>query len=374
MPKRLEYINNVRKGVSLSKANLAISKEEIAEVCQRYELLSDFIFEEETNKYLGYVQMAMDYCLPKNGKLISYDFDDMIWLPIACNLPVRRYDWVLVDEAQDLNKAQIELCIRACNTKGRILACGDNRQAIYGWRGAALDAMDNFIDRLSAKVLPLSITYRCPKKVVAEVNHIVEDFSAHESAPEGIVDNVSDKEMIDKVGAGDFILSRTNAPLIKYCFQLLKMGRKAAIAGRDIGEALAMMVKKSGANTVPELQAWLEDWIDAERARLEKKNSDDIGKQMSIREDKKECIEAFMEGCATVGQVLIKIESLFSDDKNQMDQVLLSTTHKAKGLERNKVYMLRWTYGKRPGAEEDNLFYVAATRAKAELHYVSQGK
>ena len=53
------------------------------------------------------------------------DFDDMVYLPVRYGLTVERFDVVLVDEAQDLNAAQLELLIKAAGLYGRIIAVGD---------------------------------------------------------------------------------------------------------------------------------------------------------------------------------------------------------------------------------------------------------
>ncbi len=50
------------------------------------------------------------------------NFDDMIWLPVALNLPVFKYDMLLVDEAQDLNRCQQALAKKAGK---RLILCGD---------------------------------------------------------------------------------------------------------------------------------------------------------------------------------------------------------------------------------------------------------
>jgi superfamily I DNA/RNA helicase len=75
---------------------------------------------------------------------------------------------------------------------------------------------------------------------------------------------------------------------------------------------------------------------------------------------------AISDGANSVQDVIGRIESMFSDTSNE-SRIMLSTTHKAKGLERDRVWMLTATYRKRPGVEEDNLAYVAITRARKVL-------
>ena len=64
-----------------------------------------------------------------------------------------------------------------------------------------------------------------------------------------------------------------------------------------------------------------------------------------------------------------RVRQLFQDD-GPGSRICLSTTHRAKGLEAPRVWMLAETY--RGGTtEEDNLRYVAITRAQQELIYVT---
>jgi superfamily I DNA/RNA helicase len=73
----------------------------------------------------------------------------------------------MIDEAQDLNRAQLELVLRAVAPGGRTLAVGDAGQAIYQWSGADARSMANITARTGACQLPLSICYRCPASHVA---------------------------------------------------------------------------------------------------------------------------------------------------------------------------------------------------------------
>jgi len=285
----------------------------------------------------------------------------MIWLPLVLNLPQRKFDRVFVDETQDLNAAQIELALRAVKADGRILAVGDPRQAIYRFRGADEFAFDNVKTRLSATELPLSVCYRCCKSVIREAQEIVPGIESAPDADEGEVRTATYREMRRDAQPGDFVLSRTNAPLVSLCLGLLSEGRKAAIQGRDIGASLGALVKKSKVRDVEALRSYVEEWAAKECSRLAAKHRD-----TQLVEDKAACLLAISEGAATVQDVIDRIESLFSDTSDE-SRIMLSTTHKAKGLERDRVWMLSATYRRRPGVEEDNLAYVAITRARKTL-------
>ena len=114
------------------------------------------------------------------------------------------------------------MVLSSVKVDGRIIAVGDPAQSIYQFRGADSEAIPNFIDKLRAKTLPLSVTYRCPKSVVRLAQEVVPDIEAAPGAPEGTVRKYSLKNFLNRLNPEISFLSRTNAPLIKYCLKLLR--------------------------------------------------------------------------------------------------------------------------------------------------------
>jgi DNA helicase-2/ATP-dependent DNA helicase PcrA len=313
--------------------------------------------------FIKHVIKALGVCKSQTQII---DFDDMIYFPFVYRLNVGKFDVVFVDEAQDLNTAQIAMVLSAVKVDGRIIAVGDPAQSIYQFRGADSDAIPNFINKLSAKSLPLSVTYRCPKKVVELAQQVVADIEAAPNAPQGVVEEVLTEELLKLVKPGDFVLSRTNAPLIKHCLKLLRAGVPANIQGRDIGSNLLYFIKKSKAKNINAFIDYVNEWRQIETKRLlsEKKDT-------TVAIDKSECLLNLCEGTLTIKDLKETIEKLFSD-VDDAAKVVFSTTHKAKGLERDRVFVLAGTYRYGPGVEgeEANLWYVAITRAKSSLFLV----
>ncbi len=77
-------------------------------------------------------------------------FDDQIWLPVKWGLRPQRADFVMIDEAQDLSAAKLQLVLSARSPGGRMLFVGDPRQAIYGFAGADCNSFANIIKRTRA--------------------------------------------------------------------------------------------------------------------------------------------------------------------------------------------------------------------------------
>lgn len=312
------------------------------------------------------------------------DFDDQIWLPIVKNLPIRKYDFVFVDETQDLNASQLELTIKLCKPGGSIIAVGDRNQSIYGFRGADTEAIPRIISRLDAKVFPLSITYRCPKshvrlaqELVPEIEYATIENAGYEAIEGEVIKDKTSYDIIDLAIPGDKVICRNNAPLIHPCFQLIREGKKASILGKDIGKGLINLMKKIKGFDLKDFMFRLERWKDKETEKLEKKNQS-IDRIM----DQYETLQVLSEDCDTIECIILKINKIFSSTE---EDIVFSTIHRAKGLETktidNSLFIICSYNGKQlmpnPYASKDweftqekNLMYVAYTRAKNKLYLV----
>jgi len=347
---------------ALAKNTLSESKEEIEDLAHQFDL--------EDGENLKADEMAevvlkiLDRCAEDTSVI---DFDDMLWLPHRLEVDPYPQDVVFVDEGQDLNAAQTSLVQKMMGPYGRLIAVGDDKQAIYAWRGAGRDVIPSLIDEFEAKVLPLSITYRCPKKVVGVANEVVPDFYAAPDAEEGEFSDALIEQLEVEAKPGDYVLSRTNAPLISVCLSFLKRDIPAALAGRDMAKTLSTLARRSKKTTAKQLRAWLTNHLQSEKDRLEVEGYD---QRYEYIKDKVHCLLALSEGMGTVDDVINRIQKIFSDtdDKNV---ILCSTVHKAKGLERDKVWMLRNTFNiENSGGQERNIYYVAVTRAHKHLVFV----
>lgn len=361
-PEEWELNQNICKCVSLCKAFLIDTPSAIKDIIDEFGIE---IFDLEIDTFVSYVIKTLGLCKSQT-KII--DYDDMVWFPFVYRLNVGKFDYVFCDEAQDLNLCQMAMVLSAVKPDGRIIGVGDPHQSIFQFRGADSRAIPNLVKKLNAKTLPLPLTYRCPKKVVKLAQEIVPDFECLPTAEEGTLEYVAEKDLLKLVKAGDFVLSRTNAPLIKYCLALLKQGVPANIQGRDIGSNFLWFIKKSKAKSINAFIKYLNAWKKQELDRLLSE-----GKKTEIVEDKTECLLNLCEGILTIDDLKDLINKLF-DDSTDDKKIIFSTTHKAKGLERDRVFVLTHTYRYGPGVEgeEANLWYVAITRARKSLYLVSK--
>jgi superfamily I DNA/RNA helicase len=317
-----------------------------------------------------YAARAME--LAASQRPAAIDFADMIFLPVRLGWMRERFDLVVVDEAQDLTVAQLELAIGSLARGGRVCVVGDDRQAIYSFRGADSDSLARLRDELNAEVLSLKTTYRCGKRIVEMAAGIVPDFTAAPANPEGEIRSIAQGELLGACDYGDFILSRANAPLLPTAIALLRAGRRARIAGLDIGRGLKALIGKlargAAANSVPAFIGRLGAWRDRELARAaEIKSEGARSSKIEFINDRHDMLLELSDGAVSVGAITAAIEALFTDDGlGAVGCVTLSSVHRAKGLEANRVFILADTL--RTGSvEEDNIRYVAITRAKREL-------
>jgi superfamily I DNA/RNA helicase len=312
--------------------------------------------------------VAMNKALVKDGTI---DFDDMIFVPIRNGWVRPKYNMVVIDEAQDMNAAQLILAMKVCKAGGRICVVGDDRQAIYGFRGADSNSIDRLKGDLVAAELGLTITYRCPKAVVAVAAELVPDYTAAPTAPEGIVRGASYEEMVEKAEAGDFVLSRKNAPLTKVCLKFIRMGRRAMIEGRDIGTGLIALMKKVKGKSVNDFLTRLEKWETKQVAKLQAAGKSGAEKKIEFVTDQAETLRALADAAKSLPDIEKRIKDMFQETGGgKHDYVVCSSVHKSKGLERNRVWGLVETLypgGRKDAIEEQNIEYVMVTRAKNEF-------
>lgn len=326
----------------------------------------------DLNKALQLVEEYERY--NKNPKII--DFTDMIYIPAtnpSISLTVRP-SVVFVDECQDLNACQhalVDKLIKANNA--RFVACGDPYQSIYGFAGAHSKSFDLFKEKDNVKEMPLSICYRCPTEVIDEANEVYDIMEPFESACEGIVREGTIKDAEE----GDMVICRNLKPLVPIYFDLLKRSIKVIIRGKDLGQGLISLLKPYAHlplyTTQQQLNRMLIEKVDElKEAQIAKPLSHP---SYAALEEKVQVIKIVGEKFQSTGQVIAFLEQMFADDNRE--GVILSTIHKAKGLEADRVFLLdrklipsKFTQTKDQLIQERNLLYVAITRAKRELIYI----
>lgn len=332
---------------------------------------------EDTSDMDKAVRIAQQVYKISLGQTHVVDFDDMILFPLVKNLRVRfQRDLLIVDEAQDTSRARRALLRKFVKRSGRMIVVGDDRQAIMGFAGASADAMGELIRELDAKVLPLTMTWRCPRAVVAEAQRIVPDIQAQPNAIEGTVERATEFPELTK---DDAILCRNTAPLIDKAYKFIRQGIACKVEGRDIGAGLLKMVNRWKVKSIDKFLVRLEEWAEREIQKLNAKKRES---KIPEIEDKYEtlrviCNACLQEGKSGLADVRQFIEDMFDDDVT--DVLTLCTYHRSKGREWPTVVLVehasrcpspfaKQEWEKR---QEANLAYVAITRAQEKLVYLN---
>lgn len=323
---------------------------------------------------------AIELC----GELLSWsnadkrvDFDDLLYLAVKDGLTLAKFDYVFVDEAQDTNAIQRALLRKIIHKDSRIIAVGDPAQAIYGFRGADSESLNMIAEEFDCKKLPLTVSYRCPTSVVKYAQKWVSHIEASDSAPAGEVKQLGTKWEVTDFEESDLVVCRTSKPLIALAYKFLRARIPAKIMGKEIGQGLKSLITKLNAKGIDNLVTKLDIWQNRETEKAIAKKQD--GKVESI-EDKSSAILCLIEGMKeterTIPALLAIIDNLFSDT---VGAITLATIHKAKGLEAPRVFWLnsskcpaKWVKTDWQLQQENNLCYVAVTRAKKALFMIEE--
>lgn len=320
------------------------------------------------------------------------DFDDMLWLPLVEKCAIQQYDWVVVDEMQDTSEVRRVFAGRMLRDGGRSLWAGDRFQSIYGWAGATPNAVDLIVNEFKCATLPLTVTFRCSKAATRLAQTWVPHITAHEDNEEGHVvhrpvaalfsqGELSDFDtynltdgVTDPLAPGDAILCRNTKPLVSLAFSLIREGIACHVEGRDIGKSLDRLASKWKVDTVVALVTNLEAYRRRETDRL---IAQDARYAIEALNDRIDTLLVITEDCETVQQVRDKISRMFADTdgSDKPKTVLLSTIHRVKGREYDRVFILGWNvYMPSKWARQDweieqerNLRYVAVTRCRRDL-------
>jgi superfamily I DNA/RNA helicase len=349
-----------------------------------YELIDHFNIDcqEKEELVIDLAKKVLSASINQDHKVI--DFDDMIYAPLYHKVkPVKEVDWVVIDEAQDISHARKLLVLLMLKRGGRLVAIGDPAQSIFAFSGASSDSLDNIAKSVDAIRLPLTVSYRCPKKVVEEARKYVSHITSHESAIDGEVIDINVSELISTAKADDMIVSRFNRPLIDLVYKFIAEGIAARVEGKEISESMQTLVRRYKAKSFSVLLDKLEAYKDRETVKYRLKEKEGLAVAV---EDKVSCIKTIVDRlqkidpkCSDpVERICSEIKEIFGEDGNKK-AVILTTIHKAKGREAANVFWLqtgpsKWAKQSWEKIQETNLLYVAITRAMKKLYKVTLDK
>ena len=370
--KYYERINALVTLYKLYRCNMVKSTEDIWNLVDHHGLM---VADLEMKWFLEYVEEVKDYYF--NASKIDIDFTDMIYLPHLLELSYPQYDYVFVDEAQDLNRCQQLSVMKSCSQYGRIIFVGDRMQAIYGFTGADSQSFQTLIDESQAKLFPLNTSYRCAKKVIEKAQRLNPKIQFFDKNPDG---EIKEETFIDDLQPRDFVLCRNTQPLLELFWSLVEHEMPCYIKGQDIGDNIVKIIRNMSNMPADIVISILREKENEAIKLLEERGVTNYKNHPTYqkKKDDRVIIQKLVNKYHTIDKVIEKVEEIFKDEG---EGIVLSTIHKSKGLESDRVFFLKpellpsqyaikdWQI-----QQEKNLEYVMITRAKNFIGYLQPYK
>lgn len=365
---RAWYFIMISKLVDLLRLNVLTRKNELIDISLKHNL-------DLTEKM---IDDAMSVFLIACEDKKQFDFVDMIYVPaILDDIKLKLYDILFVDEAQDLSVVQIMLIDKIIKKKGRLISVGDPKQAIYGFAGSDAESFKKLENRPNTISLPLSVCYRCSKSIVMKAKEIVDYIEPFDKSPIG---TVKEEGTINDARKGDWVLCRNVKPLVMLYVDTISRGKKAHIKGEDIGKTLINLIKQTKERSMRLVILKLIGKLKSLKKELKSKKVIDVDKhpKVGFLSEMISVIIFLSNKYKTVDNIENVIVKMFKDNG---EGILLSTIHKSKGLENDRVFIIcpelipsKYAVKDWQLEQEENLKYVAYTRAKKELIIVRDFK
>src|SRR5260221_630186 len=324
------------------------------------------------------------------------DFDDLLVLPVrllSANPEVlekyrRRFQYLLVDEYQDTNRAQYQFVRLLAGERGNLCVVGDDDQSIYGWRGADIrNILDFRKDFPDAHVVRLEENYRSTPEVLDLANIVISANTGRmgktlrATRPSG--ERVTRVHCLDERDEADFVVEEISARraagagaslrdfAVVYRTNSQSRAMEEALRKRSVPYRLVGTVRFYDRREIRDLMSYL---------KLIANPADDEAFRRAVVVPRRGLGETTIEQLALAAREA-GIPMLAPAELDKLgpdaDAVTLMTLHNAKGLEFPVVFITGLEDGLFPLAraydepalleEERRLFYVGITRAERKL-------
>lgn len=336
------------------------------------------------------------------------DFTDCIWLPCEDERCAKIYwggheydkdkkqsncyDYVFVDEAQDMSPAQLELVIKATKSRNtRVILMGDSDQAINMWCGSINDALDKAVKKIMNNDwldFNLTTNYRCDTKIIDMTNEYLESHNKskrlvpHTNNPGTIQYNAK----LNDIQNGDLVLARFTSTVFDVFGKLLQLGKKAVIRGESEFLKVFNKLAMENDNTIDDIlllvkESFVNEWNVAAKNDDYKESIHNEGVIRSYE------IVRIIESLSKINSNKEQLAKLLKDcivpeNHNLKDAIEISTVHRAKGAEADNVYIACPSVLYSPlvndksqeweRISEENLQYVAYTRARHKMAFIDE--
>ena len=350
---------------------LDINKQHLAQISQRIEYL---------------FKIGMDSAASE----ARIDHTDMLWLPVVWQInqsPGFKYaQRVMVDEAQDMSRLQLEFVLSLAHEQAKMLFVGDPAQSINGFCGADTDSFSNIKTRLQAQEFTLPVCYRCPKTHIELINKLCPEIPIvpRENAPTGSIKVIAEWDLWSenkdsRITPGDLVIARCSSSLVELHLKMITRGIPCNLVGSSLQQDLLNLLEDIAEQTGFEYQKFAEFSQSYLKFKQSIYQENDNGAILLLQlKDQIKAVEAIYKHFQSnsLSELASGIKQLFGSEDDKA--VLLSTVHRAKGMESERVYIaepltlpLIWENQKQwQEQQEQNLLYVALSRSTKDLFLI----
>lgn len=328
--------------------------------------------------------VATLWAMMQNKEVI--DQEEQIYRCLCERLPpVTKYDLVLVDEAQDLNRSSIGFLKRCVLSENTVMCVvGDSHQAIYAFRGAMTNSIEEIKTSFKPNCVFLSTCFRCPQRIA----HLASYLNPH-------------LRRCDHEGLGNIILHR--GPVTPAHFESAMEQRGPLVVlnrtNASVLNILRQLYQWTGRTDWSKVTRWMSPLVlvqlDAVQDKLGEMSlsgahqtlMNGVEEMGPVDNVTVQVIQIAMELEGTEGVTVASsswiafLLELLRYDRPEAPHLLLCTVHACKGQEYNHVMVIDYNQfglGKRHNPEEiqqeQNLLYIAITRSTEHLVLVQQEK
>lgn len=355
----------------ISHFALDIDKQHLAQISQRI----DYLF-----------KVGMDAAASE----AVIDHTDMLWLPVVWQVnqtPGFKFaQRVMVDEAQDMSRLQLEFVLSLAHERAKMLFVGDPAQSINGFCGADTDSFSNIQTRPQAQEFTLPVCYRCPKTHIELINKLCPEIPIvpRDNASLGSIKVIKEWDLWDEtkdsqIKPGDLVIARCSSSLIDLHLKMIVRGIPCNLVGSSLQQDLLNLLEDIAEQTGFEYQKLTEFAQTYLKFKQSIYEQNDNGAILLLQlNDQIKAVEAIYNHfqSKSLAELASSIKQLFGSEDDEA--VLLSTIHRAKGMESERVYIaepltlpLLWESQKQwQEQQEQNLLYVALSRSTKDLFLI----
>ena len=175
-------------------------------------------------------QNAMDF-----DDILSRTYQLFIEYPKASSLYRREYQYICIDEAQDLNNSQYQLLLALTNGEHKnVMMVGDPNQSVFAFNGSSSDFMDQkFIEDFSPEIIELTENYRSSKQVLIAANKLIDKPIDLPNSPRNGIFEI--RRLGNEESEAEWIVN-------KIC-ELIQLGKHDDIEGNITYEKMAVLAR-----------------------------------------------------------------------------------------------------------------------------------